>query len=172
MKNLLMLLMASCAISFTACQMPAEHEHAEETIDMDALRAELQGMEDAYATAQMAKDAEAVVVYYADDAQSLQPNGPTLVGKAAILADTKARMAEDEDGGKIRFEVVDVYAQGNLAVEVGKSFSTAADGTQTTGKYISVFENRDGKWICIRDSYSDDTEEKHDDEEGEGEHED
>jgi len=169
MKHLLMLLMAFCAISFTACEMPDEHEHehAEETIDMDALRAELQGMEDAYAKAQSAKDADGVVAYYADDAHSLPPNAPALVGKAAILADTKADMAEDDSGGTTRFEVVDVFAQGNLAVEVGKSITTNADGSESTGKYISVFEKRDGKWLCIRDIYSEDAEEKDDAEEEE-----
>ena len=158
-----MLLMAFCAISFTACEMHEEHEHAEETIDMNALKAELQGMEDAYAKAQNAKDADAVVVYYADDANSLPPNKPTLVGKAAILADTKAGMAEDDDGATSKFEVVDVFADGNLAVEVGRSITKNPDGSKSYGKYISVFENRDGKWICIRDIYSEDAEEKDDD---------
>ena len=158
-----MLLVAFCAISFTACETPQENEIAEKTIDMDALRTELQGMENAYAKAQTAKDANGVVVYYADDAHSLPPNAPALIGKAAILADTKADMAEDDSGGTTRFEVVDVFAQGNLAVEVGKSITTNADGSTSTGKYISVFEKRDGKWLCIRDIYSDDAEEDRDD---------
>ena len=159
MKHLLMLLMVFVAISFSACEMYDEHEHAEETIDMNALRAELQGMEDAYAKAQNAKDAEAVVAYYADDAQSLPPNEPVEVGKAAILAMTKKDLAERNSGTISKFEVVDVFADGNLAVEVGRSITTKPDGSKSYGKYISVFENRDGKWICIRDIYSDDAEE-------------
>ena len=156
MKNLLFLFLAFCALSFAACETEQTNEQEEETIDMDALRAELQGMEDAYAKAQIAKDADAVVVYYADDASSLPPNKPTAVGKAAILALNKEQIAADTSGGTVRFEVVDVFAEGNLAVEVGRSISTDADGTESTGKYISVFEKRNGKWICIRDIYNND----------------
>ena len=156
MKNLLFLFLTFCGLSFAACETEHAQEHEEEAIDMDALRAELQGMEDAYAKAQIAKDGDAVVVYYADDASSLPPNKPTAVGKAAILALTNEQIAADTSGGTIRFEVIDVFADGNLAVEVGRSISTDADGTESTGKYISVFEKRDGKWICIRDIFNND----------------
>lgn len=156
MKNLLFLFLAISALGFVSCESADHHDHDEETIDMDALRSELQGMEDAYAKAQNAKDAAAVVMYYADDAVSLGPNKPAAKGKSAILADTKEQMAADTTSGTIRFEVVDVFAQGNLAVEVGRSITKDAMGKESTGKYISVFEKRDGKWICIRDSYSDD----------------
>jgi len=155
-----MLIVAFCAISFTACETHDEHEHAEESIDMNALRAELQGMEDAFAKAQKANDADAVVAYYAEDANSLPPNEPALIGKAAILASLKADMAADQSGSTSRFEVVDVFASGNLAVEVGRSITTKTDGSTSTGKYISVFEKRNGKWLCIRDSYSDDAKEE------------
>jgi uncharacterized protein (TIGR02246 family) len=156
MKNLLFLLIALSGLSFSACETEEANEHEHDAVDLVALRAELQGMEDAYAKAQIAGDAEGVVKYYADDAVSLAPNKPAAKGKAAILALTKEQIAADTTGSKIQFEVVDVFAQGNLAVEVGKSTTTHKDGSKTTGKYISVFEKRDGKWLCIRDSYSED----------------
>ena len=171
MKNLLFLAMITLVASFAACEMGDLEQ--EETIDMDALRAEIQAMEDAYAKAQNARDAEAVVAYYADDAVSLGPNQPPLVGKAAILADIRANMAEDTTSGvTTRFEVVDLFADGDLAVEVGRTLRTGPDGTEReTGKYISVFERRDGKWICIRDIYNsslpDDDDDDDDDEEDE-----
>jgi ketosteroid isomerase-like protein len=161
MKNLLFLLLSFAAFGFVGCEAPDANEHAEEAIDLDAVRAELQGLEDTYAKHLMAKNADGVVAYYADNAQSLPPNEPVLVGKAAILAHTKSDMAKDTTaGGTIRFEVVDVFAEGNLAVEFGKSISTKADGTTTTGKYISVFEKQNGKWLCIRVMYSEDAPEK------------
>ncbi len=158
MKNLLLLLIALASLTFIACDTKGtqDHDHEHDAIDMTALRAELQSMEDAYAKAQIARDADGVVKYYADDAVSHAPNKPAAKGKAAILALTKEQMAADTTGTSIQFEVVDVFAQGNLAVEVGKSTTTHKDGSKTTGKYISVFEKRNGKWVCIRDSYSDD----------------
>ena len=140
-----------------ACQAPVAEEAA---LDMDAIKAEIQAMEDAYAEASNTKNAEAQVAYYADDAQSMAPNMPTLVGKEAILAYTKEEMAKDSaDDSTIRFEIVDLFADGDLLVEVGKSITTKSDGTETTGKYVSVFEKRDGKYICVRDIYNADQKE-------------
>jgi uncharacterized protein (TIGR02246 family) len=148
-------------LTFAACDtQPAEVQ--EEAIDLNSLRTEIQAMEDAYAEAQMAKDAEGVVVYYAGDAKSLPPNRPVAEGKDAILALTREQLAADTTTSSVRFEVVDLFAQGNLAVEVGRSITTETDGSQSTGKYLSVFEKRDGKWICIRDIYNDDAPEASD----------
>jgi ketosteroid isomerase-like protein len=158
MKQLLFFCFILLFIS--ACQAPAAQEEA---IDMDQLRASLQAMEDAYAAGQKAKDAEAVAAYYADDAQSLSNDKPTAVGKAAIIESIKEGMASDTSGNVTRFEVVDVFASGNLAVEVGRSITANADGSETTGKYISVFEKRDGQYLCVRDIWNRDAPVKDDD---------
>lgn len=132
-------------------QQPAQ----EESIDMEELKATLQSMEDAYAEAWNARDAEAIVAYYADDAVSLGAGEPPVSGKAAILADIKEELAEVDADARISFKVVDVFADGDLAVEVGQTTMTRGGSSEVVGKYISVFEKRDGEWICIRDSYSD-----------------
>ena len=162
MKNILISCLVVATFGFIACEAPEahEHEHAEEAIDMNALRTEIQGMEDAFAKAEMARDANSIVAYYADDAVSLPPERPAVVGKPAILARLTEEMANDSTTATKKYTVVDLWASGNLAVEVGKGVTTLKDGTQTTGKYISVFEKRDGKWLCIRDSYSGDAPEK------------
>jgi ketosteroid isomerase-like protein len=123
-------------------------------------------MEDAFAAASNARDAESVVKYYSDDAHTMPPNAPTLVGKAAILERMKKNVAEDEDGATERFEILDVFAAGNYATEVGKYIRTAKDGTEKTGKYVSIFEKRDGKYICIRDIYNDDAKYEDNDDDG------
>ena len=156
MKNLLMFCLAFVTLGFVACTAEVVNDDAEETVDLDAIRTEIQTLEDAYAKAQMAKDADGVVAYYSDDAVSLPSEEPALVGKTAILAHTKTEMAEDTVGGTVKYTVVDVFASGNLAVEVGKGVTTRPDGSKTTGKYVSVFEKRDGKWVCIRDIYNND----------------
>jgi ketosteroid isomerase-like protein len=166
MKNHnLLLAVTLCLFFIYSCTAP---QGGAETIDMDAVRAEIQAMEDAYAVASNANDADAQVSYYADDAQSMGPEEPTLVGKEAILAKTKEDMAKDSSGNTIRFEIVDLYAAGNLAVEVGKWISTDKEGEETTGKYVSVFEKRDGKYICIRDIYNSDSDDD-DDKDGDDE---
>ncbi|MBK7409006.1 MAG: DUF4440 domain-containing protein [Saprospirales bacterium] len=145
---------AIVGLFLSSCQTAAPPETP--APDLDQIRSELQVMEDAYAVAENAKDADAVMAYYAEDAVNLPNDEPPVMGKAAILARMKDKMASDTTEHSIRFEVVDVFAAGDLAVEVGKSIFTDAAGKEHMGKYISVFEKRDGKYVCIRDMWNDD----------------
>jgi ketosteroid isomerase-like protein len=153
MKNKLVLLMtAMIFLSVTSC---TEEEERHEVPDINAIKIELQAMENAYAVAENAKNAQAVVAYYADDAQSLPADEPTVVGKAAILDRMVREFANDSSNTTISFEAVDVFAAGNLAIETGKSISLDADGKQvSSGKYMSLFEKRNGKYVCIRDIWN------------------
>jgi hypothetical protein len=50
-----------------------------------------------------------------------------------------------------------VDVSGNLAYEAGAYTVTDASGaTVDAGKYIGVFEKRDGKWLYIRDTWNSD----------------
>lgn len=154
MKNLL-LAFSALAVIFNACTLAPP---ADTKPDLDALRVEFQAMEDAFAAGQLAKDADAVAAYYADDAVSLDDGGPKLTGKAAITEKIRNDMAADTLNHISTFTVEDVFADGDLAVEVGASVTKDADGnTVSTGKYISVFQKRDGKYLCIRDAYNKDS---------------
>lgn len=151
-----------CVLLLAACQAPPVETAA---LDMEAIKTEIQAMEDAFAASINAKNLDGQTAYYADDAQSLSPNKPTLVGKEAILANAKAQMEKDSTSNNtVSFEITDIYAEGDLLVEVGKSITTKADGSKETGKYISIFEKRDGKYVCIRDIYNDDQKESSDEE--------
>lgn len=136
-----------------SCTAPPPPEPAP---DLDQIRTEIQALENAYAAGENAKDADAIVVYYADDAVSLPSEEPPVAGKPAILQRLKDHMAVDSTQSSIRFEVVDIFAAGNLVVEVGKSISTDMDGKEHQGKYMSLFEKRDGKYVCIRDMWNSD----------------
>ena len=142
---------------FYSCNTPAAETAP--ALDMDQVKTEIQAMEDAYAVAQNAKNADGVVVYYADDAVNMPDNKPIVVGKANILARIKAEMEADTSGTTTTFKVLDLYTGGNLVVEAGSSTSTDKDGKVTTGKYISVFEKRNGKYICVRDIWNSDAKE-------------
>jgi len=77
-KFQLILLSGFSALLFSAC---AEKKAA--SVDIEKLKPEIQAMEDAYAAAEKAKDAAAVVVYYSDDAVSYNRNEEPTSGKAA-----------------------------------------------------------------------------------------
>ena len=129
--------------------------------DMAAIKAEIQALESAWSAADNARDANAVAAFYADDAWSLSNDKPTLVGKAAILTEITEGFAKKAAGTTVSYEVQDVFGNDTQVTEVGKSTTKDASGKViSTGKYMAVWEKRDGKYICIRDIYNNDAKEK------------
>lgn len=141
---------------------PAESSvQVESKPDMAAIKAEIQVLESSWAAADNARDANAVAAFYADDALSMSNDKPTLVGKAAILADITSSLAKKAAGSTVSYEVLEVFGDDKVVTEVGKSTSKDASGNViSTGKYMAVWEKRDGKFICIRDIYNNDKKEE------------
>ena len=136
--------------TFFACSTVEKSEP--EPIDMAKLKTEIQAMEDAFSAAENAKDADAVVVYYSDDAISYGRNQPPVSGKAAIRQEIANRIAADTTGNYNVYKVVDLFAEGNSALEIGSWTEFNASGTEIgNGHYMSYFEKRDGKYQCVRD---------------------
>jgi len=84
-----------------------------------------------------------------------------LVGNAAIKKDLETSLAKRPKGSTVSYDVMDAYGEGNYATEAGKT--TRKDSTGkiiSTGKYLAIWEKRDGKWICIRDIGNEDAKEK------------
>jgi uncharacterized protein (TIGR02246 family) len=137
------------SLFFAACTEPAKEAAP---IDMAALKTEIQAKEDAFAAAEKAKDADAVAAYYSDDAVSYSRNQEPVSGKAAIKESIAKRIASDTTGNQSTYQVVDLFADGDMLVEIG-SFSTKNPAGQETdkGHYLSVFQKRDGKYVCVRD---------------------
>jgi uncharacterized protein (TIGR02246 family) len=125
--------------------------------DLAQIRTEIQAMEDAYAAGLKAKDANAVIAYYADDAVSMVNNAPIAVGRDALLKMAQDDIARDTTNTTVSFETVDIFAAGDLVVETGKATYKDADGNvKKSGKYMTLFEKRNGKYLAIRDIYNDD----------------
>jgi len=129
--------------------------------DMAAVKSEIQDLENAWASADNARDANAVAAFYAEDALSMSNDKPTLMGKAAILADITEGLAKKAAGLTVSYEVMEVFGDDKVVTEIGKAISKDASGNViSTGKYMAVWEKRDGKFICIRDIYNNDQKEK------------
>jgi ketosteroid isomerase-like protein len=124
----------------------------EEALDMEKVRIEIQAMEDAFTAGEKAKDADAVAAYYSDDAISYSRNSTPLSGKAAITASISNNMAKDTLGNYSVYKLVDVFAEGNTAIEVGSWVQFDASGKEVdNGNFMSYFQKRDGKYLCVRD---------------------
>jgi uncharacterized protein (TIGR02246 family) len=129
--------------------------------DMAAVKAEIQAIETAWAAATNARDVNALMALYADDAISMANNSPSLVGKAAIQKDLEENMKKRPEGSTVSYETTEVFGDDQVVTEIGTSVTKDATGKVTsTGKYIAIFEKRDGKYICIREIYNDDVKEK------------
>lgn len=122
-------------------------------VDKEQIKAEIQAIETAFVTAYNDRNVDDIS-FYADDAISFLQGGRPLQGKAAIMESLKKDVENAPKGDKFTFITNEVFPSndGNLVVEVGAF--TLKDSTDTlinSGNYISVFEKRDGKYVCIRD---------------------
>ena len=135
---------------FSGCSSESSKE--EKSVDMQKARTDIQAMEDAFSAAEKAKDADGVAAYYSDDAISYNRNEEPLSGKAAIRERTAQRLAKDTTGNYNVYKVVDLFAEGDMLVEIGSWTALNPSGTEVDkGHYMSYFQKKDGKYVCVRD---------------------
>ena len=152
------------------CNAPAADKSAQTTEtaqsddakpDLAKIKGEIQALENSWAEADNSRDTNAVAAFYAEDAVTLSNNKPMLVGKAAIQQDIAASLAKKEKGATVAFDIIDVFGDENTVTEVGKTTVKDASGKVTyTGKYMAIWEKRNGKYICVRDISNDDVKAK------------
>ena len=151
MKNKILngLLLGSMLISMLACNTKKEEPVA--VIDKEQIKKEIQAKEDEFA-ATYNSGVSKNIGYYADDATSFFQNRAPLVGKQAIIDFLTVGL--DSNSNKISFKTNEVFVSndGNQVVEIG--YFKVTDSTNTTinsGNYMSLFEKRNGKYVCVRD---------------------
>jgi uncharacterized protein (TIGR02246 family) len=145
-------LLVFTVFTFAACTSTEKKETVDETVDVEKIREEIQAMEDAYAAGEKNKDADAVVAYYSDDAISYSRNKQPLSGKEAIRKSIANNLANDTTGNYSVYKIVDLFVDGDAAVEIGSWTNFDPDGNEMdNGNYMSYFQKRDGKYVCVRD---------------------
>ena len=141
-------------VALAACTQTAPP--AANVTDENALRA----VNVAWNKAYNAGDGEAVAALYADDAVLNAPGAPPARGKAAIreyyLKDAPAFAASGLTAADD--PATDVGQSGDLAWEWGVYKATDKSGAVVdTGKFLSVLQRKNGKWMLIRDTWNSDT---------------
>jgi len=143
-------LLTSTLILMISCNSKQEASTTS-TIDKEQIKKEIQGKENAFAEIYNTGELKNIG-YYADDAQTFFQNRPPLIGKEAIVDFLKSEIISNTN--RISFTTKDVFVSndGDQVVEIG--YYKVVDSTSTpvnTGNYMSLFEKRDGKYVCVRD---------------------
>jgi uncharacterized protein (TIGR02246 family) len=128
---------------------------ADEAKEIAALRA----VDQEWAKAYNAGNADAVANLYDEQAVLLPPGAPASKGRAAIRAFFAKETAESQKAG-VKF-VLDVKPAGGVSGDMGWQSGTyvvkdKAGSVVDTGKYLSVSVKKGGKWLYLRDTWNSD----------------
>jgi len=113
----------------------------------------------AWAAAFNAKDAKTLADMYWEDSLLFPPNVAAVAGGKPMYEYFARETPGFKEAGLTMNipEAGAVGISGNLAYEAGTYTVTDASGAVVdAGKYIGVFEKRDGKWRYIRDTWNSD----------------
>lgn len=160
MKNhtLKKVLLAGVVLFLFACNSSKEAPGASAAIDKEKIKQEIQAKENDWAATYNSGELKNIG-YYADDATSFFQNRPALTGKEDIIEFLRSDLVGNSN--KISFKTNEVFvsSDGNMVLEIG--YFTVVDSTNTginKGNYMSLFEKRDGKYVCVRDMSASDIE--------------
>ena len=146
---------AEAPVADTAAAMTSAAPATATAADQEAVKA----VNVAWFKAYNAHDVDAISALYADDAVMSAPGMPSARGAAAIkdafrndlAAATKAGISNNIGTSE------EMGVSGDLAWESNTFTATDKSGkTLDRGKYVTVFERRNGKWLIIRDIWNSD----------------
>jgi ketosteroid isomerase-like protein len=141
--SFLVLLMTSCNTN--------QEKSTQVGIDKEQIKKEIQARENQFAEIYNSGELKKIG-YYADDAITFYQNTAPLTNKAERLEFLKPDL--NSNSNKISFKTNEVFPSndGDQVLEIGAY--TVVDSTNaiiSTGNYMSLFEKRDGQYVCLRD---------------------
>jgi uncharacterized protein (TIGR02246 family) len=147
-----LVILAASLLALAACaKTPAPDTAA----DADAIRA----VNIAWNKGYNAGDGAGVAALYAEDAVLMAPGAPSARGKASI-SEYYAKDAPAFAAAGLTVAdapTSDVAQSGDLAWQSGTYTNTDKSGTTVdAGKFLTVFQRKDGKWMIIRDTWNSD----------------
>ena len=140
----LFLMMASCSTN--------AKKSIEVVIDKEQVKIDIQARENQFAEIYNSGELKKIG-YYADDAVTFYQNMAPIRGKTEREAFFTMDIDIDNNN-KISFTTTEVFPSkdGVQVLEIG--YYTVVDSTNhaiNTGNYMSLFEKRDGQYVCLRD---------------------
>lgn len=155
MKNKILTLglLAVFTTLLISCNKKTEETTAATVVDKEQIKMEIQAIENTFANHYNTKNTDSIT-YYADDAKSFFIGRQPIVGKDSIIEFLKNDIKGIQLGLKMVLTTNEVHvsSDGMNVTEIGQF--KLVDSTDTKiegGTYFSVFEKRNGKYVCIRD---------------------
>jgi uncharacterized protein (TIGR02246 family) len=145
-------LLAAGLIALSACTKSAAPGGAAHADEVRAVNV-------AWNKAYNAGDSDGVVALYAEDAVLLAPGAPPARGRASIKDTIAKDIAALAAAGLTATDdpMGDVAESGDLAWQSGGYKITDKSGAVAeTGKFLTVFERKNGKWLIVRDTWNSD----------------
>ncbi len=144
-------LLGSCA-SNPSSQKPV--------VDTAAIKSAIDGIGPQFAAAVAARDTDAVVAFYADDARILAAGAPRADGRDAIRAMWVQFLSTPGLDLKLTSSDVMVAEAGDLAIDIGgyQMSMTGPKGkpAQDVGKYVTIFKKVGDQWKVVVDMFNSD----------------
>ena len=139
-------------VALAGCKPAAQDTVAETTA--------IKAINDAWGSNYNAGDADTMANLYAEDAVLMPPGTPAASGRDAIREFLKGDTTASQAAG-LTFHVSSdadaIHVSGDMALQNGNYTVTDASGaTVDAGKYLSVFQKKDGKWHLYRDTWNSD----------------
>jgi ketosteroid isomerase-like protein len=155
MKNKVLILGAFVFLTTLSisCNKKTEEVTTTPIVDVEQIKTEIQAIENTFASHYNARNTDSIT-YYADDAKSFFIGRPPIASKDSIIEFLKKDMESLHKDVKLSFTTTEVHVSndGLNVTEIGQF--KLVDSTNTKiegGNYISLFEKRNGKYVCIRD---------------------
>jgi ketosteroid isomerase-like protein len=153
MKNKVLspVLLTIIMLLFIACNQKVEETSP--SIDTAQIKAEIQALENHFADVYNTRNIDSLS-YYADDAASYFNNELPIVGKDAILNYIQGGIENFPMGAKLSYETKEVHVSNDAkqVFEIGAYLLVDSTNVKIrSGKYFSLFEQRNGKYVCVRD---------------------
>lgn len=129
-------------VAAVGCAPPAARESSEIAAGAEA-----------WGAAFTARDIDALVALYTDDARIMPPNAPAAQGRDAVAEEFQAMFDADLS---VTIETTEAMSAGDLGHRVG-TFTLSAGGAEVDrGKYIETWRKVGGEWKITADIYNSD----------------
>jgi uncharacterized protein (TIGR02246 family) len=153
----MLLLLPAVALSISACASDAPDADAMDTAAGEiaqAAEARIRELDEQWVAAVAAKDTAAIVNVYASDGRFMVPNAPAASGADAIRSTWVGLLGLPNLSLTFEPTSIHVSDDATMAYDVG-TYQLAYDGpngrVEDNGKYLVVWEKRDGEWKAVAD---------------------